>query len=163
MRDVLGWVLLHPDEALTFAALIMAAVGAINRWAIANKRDRLANFTAALGRAAGRVNLALQSVPANTTVDDFRSQLIRQEAMAQMAEWATTARKVGATVDKTASIIEGELGKIVGDAVVAAAAVVRPTAADPGLAYRLGTAGVPLPGASRFTECVNAPLGEPGR
>lgn len=148
MRDVLGWVLLHPDEALTFAALIMAAVGAVNRWAIANKRDRLASFTAALGRAAGRVNLALQEVPANMTVEQFRSQLIRQEAMAQMAEWATTARKVGATVDKTAGIIEGELGKIIGDAVVAAAASVRPIPADPALAYKLGTAGVPYPGST---------------
>jgi hypothetical protein len=112
MQDVLGWVLRHPDEALGFLALVSAAVGALNRWAVANKRDRLAQFTSAMSRVAGRINLAMQNVPVGTTAEQFRDQLIRTEAVAQMTEWATTASKIGASTDKTIGIIEGELGKL---------------------------------------------------
>ena len=118
--SVADWI----ETATLATVLIGTAAGALNRWAVANKHDRLATITGAAARAAGRVNADLVGLPAGTNSwKDTKAGLVKAEATALSTEFAGTLGKLpGATTDKVAGMIEGELGKLVVPPSVAVAA-----------------------------------------
>lgn len=91
---------------LGFLGILFAAV---NRWAVANQRDRLAMFTSAAGNAAGRIRETLNGLPPSADASLVKRQLLQGATAALLLEFKETAAKLGATPDKTTGIIEGQL------------------------------------------------------
>ena len=96
---------------LALAAVTVGA-GALNRWAVANHRDRLAAYTSAAGNAAGRIRQELSELPPGADAKQVRTQLMEHAADAMLTEFDKTAPKIGATVTKTVAMIEGQLGQL---------------------------------------------------
>ena len=91
---------------------VSALAGALNRWAVANRRDRLASLTSAAGNAAGRLREAGMSVVASGANPLDQQRAILAEAEKLFIEFDTTGPKVGATPEKLAKMIAGQLGQI---------------------------------------------------
>lgn len=91
-------------------ALAGFGLGAANRWAVANHRDRLAMFTSAAANAAGRINLALAGLPPDADRDATRMALTRAAAAELLREFDATGPKIAATAAKAEAMIEARIG-----------------------------------------------------
>ena len=92
-------------------AIIIFGAGALNRWAVANHRDRLAAITSAAGNAGGRIKDQLAGLPVGTDVGAIKAILVQNAAAAVMGEFGPMAAKVSATPDKIAGMITGQMGQ----------------------------------------------------
>lgn len=91
--------------------LVVLGAGALNRWAVANHRDRLAMFTSAAANAGGRIREQLQALPPGSDRTAIKNILVSAAAKEMMSEFSGTAVKIEATHDKTAALINGQMGQ----------------------------------------------------
>jgi hypothetical protein len=112
LTNMLAWALAHPDEAAQTGVIIAAGLGALRRWAIAKKADRFAQFVDALRRSGGYILNAIQKAPPGTDVEALKARLMREELARQLAEYATTVKKIGATPEKAAGMLGREMDRI---------------------------------------------------
>ena len=88
--------------AMLLLALLVALCGALNRWAVANHRDRLASLTSAAGNAAGRIREALSGLPANADAQQIKRELVERAAPHAARPWACTSARSALIADTTA-------------------------------------------------------------
>ncbi len=113
--------------AMLAAAAGTVALRAVNRWAVANHRDRLAMITSACANKAGQIQEALRALPPGLDAQAVKAAMVAQASKAILQEFDSTGPQVGATVEKVAGIVLGQLGALppvpVADVVPGAAAV----------------------------------------
>jgi hypothetical protein len=85
--------------------------------------SRLARIVGAAGRVAGSISEQLSALTPGVDPEAVKKALVAAGVDKLRTEFRQSAKVVGATDDKLAGIIEGELGKIPRAAAIAAVAV----------------------------------------
>lgn len=104
--------------------------------------ERLARIVEAAGRCAGRISDALRMQPPGANLVALRSAAVAEAVAALRTEFAQSAAKVGATDDKLAGIVLGELGRLPGPAAEAGVPLTAATLDAIRTALLRGDAGV---------------------